>query len=481
MGNGVKAVPKLNRRFHGWQGTRRANSPCDKRMFRRVTNECNFYWFFTGESIPTPAICLASPQSSNVCMTRPASPPPRPHRAPHRRLSTRIRSLRPDQRVLTGLLRLSYTVAPAVALALSLTACRKTETTPDAPNVFAIGVGAIPGRPGYESVVRGIDMAVERLNERGEARFRIRPPDTGSVSAIQVAQALRDDPTVIGVVGHPESGNSLEAIPVYADMEHDGRNGVVAISPTASSPRLSGINAWFFRVAPSDDVAARLVARWVLDSLHMRRAAVIYRNDSYGRDWSTTFSDTFLKAGATIVSRDPYLTGITEWDAYAQLMARLKPDVLLFPGDADDAVEMLRALRTAGVSLTFIGGDGTEGMRDSSVSQGASYVSFFHPDRIDTEEGRTFARRYREKYKQAPDMFAAMSYDAALAIGSAVNKGARTRLAVRRSLERLGTPSAPALEGAAGMIAFEKNHDISGRSVVITTIRSTSTSNNGID
>ncbi len=323
-------------------------------------------------------------------------------------------------------------------------------------------------------------MAVERLNETGKARFRAQPPAAGSNSAVQVAQALRDDASVIGVVGHPESGNTIEAVPVYADAQHGGRNAVVAISPTASSPRLSGISPWFFRVAPSDDDAARLVARWVLDSLRMRRAAVIYRNDSYGRDWSTTFSDTFLKAGATIIARDPYLTGITEWDAYAQLLARLKPDVLLFPGDADDAVEMLRALRTAGVSLTFIGGDGTEGMRDSAVAQGAHYVSFFQPNQLETEEGRTFSRRYRDKYREAPDMFAAMSYDAALAIGSAVHKGAQTRLAVRRSLERLGGAGSPAIEGAAGMIAFDKNHDIAGRSVVITTIRATAAAMGGL-
>jgi branched-chain amino acid transport system substrate-binding protein len=132
---------------------------------------------------------------------------------------------------------------------------------------------------------------------------------------------------------------------------------------------------------------------------------------------------------------------------------------------------MLQALRTAGVTLAFIGGDGTEGMRDSAVADGAHYVSFFRSERIETEEGRTFARRYHDKYQQEPDMFAAMSYDAALAIGRSVLKGARTRLALRRSLERLGTAGSPAIEGAAGLIAFEKNHDIAGRSVVITTIR----------
>lgn len=357
-------------------------------------------------------------------------------------------------------------------ISLTASSCQPVDSGSASSAPVAIGVGAIPGNPGYESMLRGLTMAVERLNETRGAKFRLRPPERGSTSAVQVAQQLRDDPTVIGVVGHPESGNSIETVPVYADAEHAGRNAVVAISPTASSPRLSGISPWFFRVAPSDADAALFTARWVLDSLGARRAAVIYRNDSYGRDWSTTFSDAFTKAGAVVVARDPYLTGITEWGAYAELLARLKPDVLLFPGDAGDAVEMLRALRDANVSLSFIGGDGTEGMRDSSDAQGARYVGFFHPDRIDSDEGRTFLRRYQGKYKQQPDMFAAMSYDAALAIGRAVLKGARTRLAVRRALERLGTAGTPALEGVAGRVAFKKNHDIAARAVIITSIDS---------
>ena len=58
---------------------------------------------------------------------------------------------------------------------------------------------------------------------------------------------------------------------------------------------------------------------------------------------------------------------------------------------------MLEALRAANVTLTFIGGDGTEGMRDSAVAVGARYVAFFRPERVTTEEGKTFVRRYQDE------------------------------------------------------------------------------------
>ncbi len=357
--------------------------------------------------------------------------------------------------------------------ALALTACGRQIPASADPQAddgsVALGVGAIPGRPGYDGVLRGLDLAVTRLNEAHAVQFRLRLPDAASTSAVRVAEQLRNDASVIGVVGHPESGHTIEAIPVYADAEHDGKNAVAAISPTASSPRLSGISPWFFRVAPSDNEAARFVAQWVLDSLKATRAAVIYRNDSYGREWSNTFANAFVKRGANVVERQPYLTGITEWEAYAQLIAKQHADVVLFPGDAADAVELLRALKAAHVSIPFVGGDGTEEMRTSPEANGARFVAFFRPERATGAEGKLFLQRYRDKYKSEPDMFSALSYDAAMTIGRVVLDGARTRVAVKVALEKLGHGAAP-VDGVAGPITFEKNHDIAGRAVVVTTI-----------
>ena len=348
-------------------------------------------------------------------------------------------------------------------------ACSGAETATEHTGAFVIGLGAVPGKPGYDNVVRGVELAVERLNETGQIRFRVRLPAKDASSAVSVAQALQRDASVIGVVGHPQSGQSLEALPVYVDGANDGANAVVMVSPTASSPRLTGISPWFFRLAPSDDAAARFVARWTLDSLGARRAAVIYRNDSYGRDWSSTFATAFKAGAGIIVARDPYLPGITEWEAYAGMLARLRPDVLLFPGDAGDAVELLRALEAEGVKLAFVGGDGTGAMAAAPEAQGARYVAFFSPDRATSAEGESFLNRYRARFREDPDMFAALSYDAALAIGKSVVGGARTRSAVRDAIERLGNGT-PAIDGAGGSIAFGQNHDAAGRTVAVTMI-----------
>jgi branched-chain amino acid transport system substrate-binding protein len=342
------------------------------------------------------------------------------------------------------------------ALLLALAACSNAAAFDD---TVAIGVGALPGRPGYENVVRGVELAVTQLNSATGVRFRIALPADSASSAVAVAAAHRADPSVVAVVGHPESGNTQLAIPVYSALGDGGRNAVAVISPTASSPALSGISDWFFRVAPSDEAGARDVARFAYDSLGFRSAAVVYRNDSYGRDWTTAFAETYQQLGGRISIRDPYLSGQTDWELYATHIAGRDPDVVLFPGDAGDAAFLLRALKAAGARAQFIGGDGTEAIAQQAEFTGAA-------DRATSAEAKRFLQAWQSAFRGPPDMFGALSYDAAMAIGAAVRAAKpRTRTGVRNALVELN------IEGVAGRIAFDpKTHDVIGRSVVVSTV-----------
>ena len=50
-------------------------------------------------------------------------------------------------------------------------------------------------------------------------------------------------------------------------------------------------------------------------------------------------------------------------------------------------------------------------------------------------------------------------------------RGATTRASLRKALEQLGSKGSPGVDGVAGPIAFERNHDVAGRHVVIATVR----------
>lgn len=337
---------------------------------------------------------------------------------------------------------------------------------------IGIAVALNPQRAGMQSIYNGVQLAVDQLNARygdklGGAKLTMVRGAADVSDPVRIADAFRENPIVVGVVGHPESGTTLAAIDEYADTKNGGRNGVVAISPTGTSPALSGANRWLFRVCPSDVQSSRAVARYLLDSLNARRASIIYRNDSYGKDWAKSFAEAYREGEGVIVQRDPYLQGVTPWDAYAGYLKKLAPDVLLFPGSQEDALLALRAMRSVGVSTPLIGGDAASGLEANAAEfPGVRYTAFFLARRATSPEAKAFIAAYSTAFREEPDQRAALAYDAAMLIGQAVAEVGPDRAKIRDYVESIGR-GRPAMAGVAGPIAFDVNHDAVNKPVVI--------------
>lgn len=322
-----------------------------------------------------------------------------------------------------------------------------------------IGVAAVRAAR-TDAYFNGVALAVTHLNQRrpeGTVPFALRlPADTPS--QVAVAAAFRDDPAVIGVVGHTGSSQTLEAAPVYADVEHDGARALVAVTPTATNPRVTQANEWVFRVCPTDDDVAQALARYAADSIGVRRVAVIYRNDLFGRGFTRTFRGVFEQGGGRLLERDPYLAGITAYEAYAGRIARGGAEALVIAGGAEDAAQIVRALRAAGASPIVLGTDDLAALQaDPQASlefRGIRYTAFFVPGRNASETAIRFVNDYRARYGQEPDHRAALAYDAAMLIGTAALDAGPRRRAVRDWIARVGR-AGPPFTGATGTLRFD--------------------------
>lgn len=363
--------------------------------------------------------------------------------------------------------------------ALTAGACQRPGAgAPGAGPELAIGVAFDPRRPGMEPLVHGIELAVAELNATPEARARglrfvVRRAPAALITSTDVAARLRDDPAVVGIVGDAESGRTLEALPVLEDRDGDGSRAVVAISPTATSTVLVGRSPWLFRLSPPDDAASRAVARDALGR-GARRAAVVYRNDAFGRDWAAAFTAAFRAQGGDVVARDPYLPRVMDWDVYARALAAQRPDVVIFPAFAEDAGPFLRALIAAGLDVPVVGGDALAPLADSSAYLGLRFATPFDPRKPRTAGGAAFVRTFRARHGALPGVRAALGYEAARLIGEAalavdLDDAARRRL-IRDRLATLGDGGVPAGRGVAGAVAFDANHAVRGRAVSVATV-----------
>src|SRR3989442_10815476 len=171
------------------------------------------------------------------------------------------------------------------------------------------------------------ELAVAEINGKGGVKgrplkLRVADDSGREDTAVRVAEELYRDPDVVAVVGHLTSGTTIAAARVYGG----GTSPVPVISPSASSPDLSGMNPYFFRVCPSDLSHGPELARFARQSLGAKRAGVVYINNDYGRGIRKTFAGEFTRLGRVVVAADTYVPGTASLERYLSRMRRCGTD-----------------------------------------------------------------------------------------------------------------------------------------------------------
>jgi branched-chain amino acid transport system substrate-binding protein len=324
----------------------------------------------------------------------------------------------------------------------------------------AYTVGAAgPWNEGYGVMShRGIDLAVAEINGSGGIdghmlRVVSRDDQANGEKAATIAQGFVNDPAILGVIGHVNSGAMLAASRIY-----DGQ--LVAVATTASSPDLSGVSKWTFRVISSDSLNGVILARFASGvggtSSALRQAAVLYENDSYGRGLADAFRRSFR---GTIVSFDPIDEKVNA-EPFVSYLKMKQPGIVFVAGRENSALAILREAKRQQLEAVFIGGDGWQGIVTDTAASNGAYVGTSFNAEDPTPEVQRFVRTFVSKYHVKPDAFAALAYDATKLIAQAIRKSGPDRKGVRRYLASL-EPSNP-FEGVSGPVYFNSQGDPMG-------------------
>ena len=113
-------------------------------------------------------------------------------------------------------------------------------------------------------------------------------------------------------------------------------NGVVMISPSATSPGLSTAedNGLFFRTAPSD-ARQGVVMTEVLMEQGIKEVAVTYTNNDYGKGLADSFAAAFEAAGGTVTINASHEDGKADYSAEVGALAAAGGDRLVVAGYVD--------------------------------------------------------------------------------------------------------------------------------------------------
>jgi len=323
----------------------------------------------------------------------------------------------------------------------------------------------------YVDVFSGVQLALDQLNKQRTGNMPVlalRRAPTAAKTVIAVAVAFRDDPKVIGVVGHTESGPTIAAGAIYADREHNGEHALVAVSPTAGAQAVTS-SEWVFRVCPNTSEQAHTVARYAADSLSLRRVGVLYRNEASGKESMRAFGDEFSKRGGKVTERDPFTEDIPDFDAYGRRLTKTGADgVVVASGNAPEERAIIHALRAAGGHPVVLGWNPPENTDSATINdfRGMRYVMLYSATRSPTPESVRFAADFRAKTGKTPDKWGALGYDAAMLIGLASQSVGPNRQKIRGWLAGVGREH-PAYAGVTGSIAFDDHRDPVNKRVLI--------------
>ena len=140
-------------------------------------------------------------------------------------------------------------------------------------------------------------------------------------------------------------------------------NGIVMVSPSATSPALSTAedDGLFFRTAPSDARQGQVIAD-ILNDKGIKTVAMTYTNNDYGKGLADSIKSNFETAGGKVTISAPHEDGKGDYSAEVAALAAAGGEVLIVAGYLDQGGKgIIQSSLDTGAFDTFVLPDGMIG------------------------------------------------------------------------------------------------------------------------
>ncbi|MFV0334004.1 MAG: ABC transporter substrate-binding protein [Tropicimonas sp.] len=185
---------------------------------------------------------------------------------------------------------------------------------------------------------KGAELAIKEVSDSGKFMdgstvVPIRADSTcvDAAAATAAAERLITSDGVAGIVGSTCSGATASVLQNVARP-----NGMVMISPSATSPSLSEAedDGLFFRTPPSDARQGVVMAE-ILRDKGVNSVAVTYTNNDYGKGLAESFEHAFTEMGGEVTISAAHEDDKADYSAEVGALAAAGGEVLVVAGYAD--------------------------------------------------------------------------------------------------------------------------------------------------
>jgi branched-chain amino acid transport system substrate-binding protein len=349
-----------------------------------------------------------------------------------------------------------------VVLALILTACASGAPTKGDVTVYVAGpLSGFQANTG-QTVAGGVRLMAEQINRSGGLLgYKVKvvavddeaDSDVAVTVAEQIKAAIQRGDRVLGVIGHPNSGQTDAAMAIYKDL------AIIVITPTASEVGLTkqGFRN-FFRVNAANDVQAKIGAEYLVNKLGAKRVAVLYNDDPYGVDLGKLVAGELGRLGAQV----PLSAQVAvEQNRFPNEVAKIKAagvDAVYYAGYEVECPYLRADLRDAGLDkLTFMASDGCFLAATIDNSDGAAegmVVTSFAPSPKSAVD-QAWTQAYQAVEYRNPDTYSVNGYSAMQVLAEGAKKaGVLNAAKIGDAIRKLD------LTTPLGKVQFQDNGDL---------------------
>ncbi|HEY9691749.1 MAG TPA: ABC transporter substrate-binding protein [Oculatellaceae cyanobacterium] len=308
---------------------------------------------------------------------------------------------------------------------------------------------------GSLEILRGVAQAQNEINQAGGVKgvplkIAIANDENNPEIAKKIAATLVQNSEVLGVVGPYASDVTLAAGSVFQSGQ------LVAISPTSTSVKLSSFSRYIFRTVPSDYVAARALANYMITQLKQQNVAVVFNSkSSYSQSLKSEFVTAVSLSGGQVSSEFDLSQPNFSAAKSVEQATKQQVKVLMLAANTDTLDKALQVVQINRLRLTLLAGDDAYTPKTLEVG-GASAVGMIVavPWHIDAQPNSVFARTSRILWGGAVNWRTALAYDATEALITAIERNP-TRAGVQQALS---SPDFSTI-GASGVVRFLPSGD----------------------